>query len=191
MWTFPCHLVFSPSHFLLFFLVLVSSQPPSKVPQISLIPSYHPPLSQKIPDSCSSSLFSRTPHHQKSTKLPANQTHSDQSEIVNVTTKVTEEMMTNLIGTSDGRPSNKCPDHYDELYCYNGGTCVRFAVEQDALYSCECLDGFIGERCETKYPTSIKNSEYFYCFFLFYSKITPFLPIASNLLRFSNGWDLN
>jgi hypothetical protein len=99
--------------------------------------------------------------------------------------------MTNLIGTSDGRPSNKCPDHYDELYCYNGGTCVRFAVEQDALYSCECLDGFIGERCETKYPTSIKNSEYFYCFFLFYSKITPFLPIASNLLRFSNGWDLN
>ncbi|XP_055688620.1 protein vein isoform X2 [Lutzomyia longipalpis] len=50
-----------------------------------------------------------------------------------------------------------CPLEGTE-YCLNGGTCLYFsAVEEPA---CQCPEGFMGNRCETKNPTNPQTSTY-------------------------------
>lgn len=42
----------------------------------------------------------------------------------------------------------ECPSDFSEGYCWNGGTCL--IIETLNEYSCKCLDGFSGVKCEYK-----------------------------------------
>ena len=49
---------------------------------------------------------------------------------------------------------NRCLGLHEEAYCMNGGKCLNYTMKNvpAAMFlSCECADGFIDERCETKY----------------------------------------
>ncbi|XP_030377034.1 protein gurken [Scaptodrosophila lebanonensis] len=43
-----------------------------------------------------------------------------------------------------------CSDSYKSDFCLNGGRCFRFPLANHSFYSCECADGYVGERCESK-----------------------------------------
>lgn len=45
----------------------------------------------------------------------------------------------------------KCSLLYEENYCLNGGKCYNFTIANSTMPTCECADGFMGERCESKY----------------------------------------
>ncbi|CAG9800952.1 unnamed protein product [Chironomus riparius] len=42
----------------------------------------------------------------------------------------------------------ECPADFSEGYCWNGGTCL--IIETLNEYSCKCVDGFSGNKCEYK-----------------------------------------
>lgn len=48
---------------------------------------------------------------------------------------------------------SKCTEEFDTLYCQHGGRCFNYTVANYSQPSCECKEGFIGERCEVKYVT--------------------------------------
>ncbi|XP_063217195.1 uncharacterized protein LOC134527985 [Bacillus rossius redtenbacheri] len=43
-----------------------------------------------------------------------------------------------------------CPPKYAEWYCLNGATCFTVKIGESLLYNCECVDGYMGQRCEFK-----------------------------------------
>lgn len=45
----------------------------------------------------------------------------------------------------------KCSLLFEENYCLNGGKCYNFTIANSTMPTCECADGFMGERCESKY----------------------------------------
>uniref|UniRef100_A0A182S9B2 EGF-like domain-containing protein n=1 Tax=Anopheles maculatus TaxID=74869 RepID=A0A182S9B2_9DIPT len=45
----------------------------------------------------------------------------------------------------------KCSQLFEENYCLNGGKCYNFTIANSTMPTCECADGFMGERCESKY----------------------------------------
>uniref|UniRef100_A0A182Q0E8 EGF-like domain-containing protein n=1 Tax=Anopheles farauti TaxID=69004 RepID=A0A182Q0E8_9DIPT len=45
----------------------------------------------------------------------------------------------------------KCTQLFEENYCLNGGKCYNFTIANSTMPTCECADGFMGERCESKY----------------------------------------
>ena len=45
----------------------------------------------------------------------------------------------------------KCSQLFEESYCLNRGKCFNFTIGSSTMPTCECADGFIGERCEEKY----------------------------------------
>ncbi|XP_037916276.1 protein spitz-like isoform X2 [Hermetia illucens] len=48
---------------------------------------------------------------------------------------------------------SKCTEEFDTLYCQHGGRCFNYTVANYSQPSCECKEGFIGERCEVKFVT--------------------------------------
>lgn len=48
-------------------------------------------------------------------------------------------------------PKIPCSYEFEENYCLNGGKCYNYTIEQFYIPSCECAEGFMGERCENKY----------------------------------------
>ena len=47
--------------------------------------------------------------------------------------------------------TTKCSGNNLKLNCFNGGTCIRFQMPNEVfLLSCECAEGYIGERCESQ-----------------------------------------
>lgn len=45
-----------------------------------------------------------------------------------------------------------CTEPMATVYCLNGGHCYNYSVAAFAFPSCRCAVGFLGERCENKYP---------------------------------------
>ncbi|ETN60124.1 hypothetical protein AND_008265 [Anopheles darlingi] len=45
----------------------------------------------------------------------------------------------------------KCSQLFEDNYCLNGGQCYNFTIANSTMPTCECADGFMGERCESKY----------------------------------------
>ncbi|XP_058126910.1 uncharacterized protein LOC131290842 [Anopheles ziemanni] len=45
----------------------------------------------------------------------------------------------------------RCSQLFEENYCLNGGKCHNFTIANSTMPTCECADGFMGERCESKY----------------------------------------
>ncbi|KAK3914231.1 Protein spitz [Frankliniella fusca] len=43
-----------------------------------------------------------------------------------------------------------CPPAYAAWYCLNGATCFTVKIAESLMYSCECSDGYMGNRCEFK-----------------------------------------
>lgn len=43
-----------------------------------------------------------------------------------------------------------CTGQFLTDFCLNGGRCFRVPMGNQSLFSCECADGFVGERCESK-----------------------------------------
>lgn len=60
-------------------------------------------------------------------------------------------------GTNSGNSKDqlmrmgKCSLLFEENYCLNGGKCYNFTIANSTMPTCECADGFMGERCESKY----------------------------------------
>ncbi|KAJ6641039.1 Protein spitz [Pseudolycoriella hygida] len=52
-----------------------------------------------------------------------------------------------------------CIEPYDTHFCLNGGRCFNVTVASYSLPSCECAEGFMGERCEQKYLSRSYNLE--------------------------------
>ena len=56
-----------------------------------------------------------------------------------------------------------CPPAYATYYCLNGATCFTVKIAESLMYSCECSDGYMGNRCEFKdldgsyLPTSLRQ----------------------------------
>ncbi|GAB0099190.1 Protein vein [Sergentomyia squamirostris] len=53
-----------------------------------------------------------------------------------------------------------CPMNGD-VYCLNGGSCLYFPEVKEA--ACQCPEGFVGVRCQTKNPTNPQTSTYNQC----------------------------
>lgn len=49
-----------------------------------------------------------------------------------------------------------CTGEFLTKFCLNGGRCFRYPVGNHSLFSCECADGYVGERCESKNGKSIE-----------------------------------
>ncbi|GBP25836.1 Protein spitz [Eumeta japonica] len=47
-------------------------------------------------------------------------------------------------------PTFKCKENYSQYYCLNGGVCFMVVISDSPIYNCECLSGFVGQRCEYK-----------------------------------------
>lgn len=48
-------------------------------------------------------------------------------------------------------PPSNCTGDFERHYCLNNGTCFSFIIDfKIILLSCNCIDGFQGERCEEK-----------------------------------------
>ncbi|XP_058064255.1 protein spitz-like [Anopheles bellator] len=45
----------------------------------------------------------------------------------------------------------RCSPLFEENYCLNGGQCYNFTIANSTMPTCECADGYMGERCESKY----------------------------------------
>ncbi|XP_043201459.1 uncharacterized protein LOC122370161 isoform X2 [Amphibalanus amphitrite] len=45
-----------------------------------------------------------------------------------------------------------CPPMYQAKYCLHGSRCFKVNIGHNPVYSCECTDGFMGQRCEYKDP---------------------------------------
>ncbi|TMW48554.1 hypothetical protein DOY81_006366, partial [Sarcophaga bullata] len=43
-----------------------------------------------------------------------------------------------------------CTGQFLTDFCLNGGRCFRVPMGNQSLFSCECADGYVGERCESK-----------------------------------------
>lgn len=43
-----------------------------------------------------------------------------------------------------------CTGHFLTDFCLNQGRCFRYPVGNQSFFSCECADGYVGERCESK-----------------------------------------
>ncbi|XP_013101035.1 protein gurken [Stomoxys calcitrans] len=43
-----------------------------------------------------------------------------------------------------------CTGQFLTEFCLNGGRCFRYPVGNHSFFSCECADGYVGERCESK-----------------------------------------
>ncbi|KAM7351780.1 gurken [Cochliomyia hominivorax] len=43
-----------------------------------------------------------------------------------------------------------CTGQFLTDFCLNGGRCFRVPLGNQSLFSCECADGYVGERCESK-----------------------------------------
>ncbi|VDP07088.1 unnamed protein product [Soboliphyme baturini] len=42
-----------------------------------------------------------------------------------------------------------CESPFTELYCFNGGTCIKFEIMPSVMsYACNCMIGYYGPRCE-------------------------------------------
>ncbi|XP_055707605.1 U18-myrmicitoxin-Mri1a-like [Phlebotomus papatasi] len=48
-----------------------------------------------------------------------------------------------------------CSTIYSSVYCLNGGRCFNYTIGHLHLPACQCPEGFMGERCELKYLSSI------------------------------------
>ncbi|XP_075149120.1 gurken [Haematobia irritans] len=46
--------------------------------------------------------------------------------------------------------SFSCTGQFLTEFCLNGGRCFRYPVGNHSFFSCECADGYVGERCESK-----------------------------------------
>lgn len=46
--------------------------------------------------------------------------------------------------------SYECLGNFLTDFCLNGGRCFRYPIANHSFYSCECADGYVGERCESK-----------------------------------------
>lgn len=52
-----------------------------------------------------------------------------------------------------------CIEPYDTNFCLNGGLCFNVTVASYSILSCECVIGFMGERCEQTYLHLFNNHE--------------------------------
>lgn len=85
-------------------------------------------------------------------------TTSDKMTTVDSTITIEEEQVeeatdSSLIDSSKVLTHDCNPD-YDKYYCLHG-KCLNYTI----FITCECHDGFIGERCDSKHPESIVNRE--------------------------------
>lgn len=53
-----------------------------------------------------------------------------------------------------------CTGQFLTDFCLNGGRCFRVPMGNQSLFSCECADGYVGERCESK---SVNGEFFIYC----------------------------
>ena len=79
-----------------------------------------------------------------------------ESEFVSseTTTTVYNKKANQLRDHSEMYEINRCLGLLDEVFCINGGKCINYTmrdVPTVLFLSCECADGFMGERCESKY----------------------------------------
>ncbi|CAH1958762.1 unnamed protein product [Acanthoscelides obtectus] len=44
----------------------------------------------------------------------------------------------------------ECPPEYAAWYCLNGATCFTVKIGNSLIYNCECVESFVGPRCEYK-----------------------------------------
>ncbi|XP_058831298.1 protein spitz-like isoform X2 [Topomyia yanbarensis] len=74
-----------------------------------------------------------------------------------ITSTSTSTTTTNAAGGNAGNSKDqlmrmgKCSLLFEENYCLNGGKCYNFTIANSTMPTCECADGFMGERCESKY----------------------------------------
>ncbi|XP_055381459.1 uncharacterized protein LOC129612041 [Condylostylus longicornis] len=59
--------------------------------------------------------------------------------------------------------ARKCTQYFDLLFCLNGGRCLNYVTGKSSTISCQCPDGYYGERCDFKYTaydkTEVPDSE--------------------------------
>lgn len=58
------------------------------------------------------------------------------------------------IDSSETYKNNRCIGLHEEAFCMNGGKCSNYTMPNAPammILSCECAEGFMGERCESKY----------------------------------------
>lgn len=59
--------------------------------------------------------------------------------------------------------NNRCLGLHEEAFCMNGGKCLNYTMPNAPammILSCECAEGFMGERCESKYWEGTYKCEY-------------------------------
>ncbi|CAO1381744.1 unnamed protein product [Diamesa serratosioi] len=69
--------------------------------------------------------------------------------------KIPTRLPGHSIDMSETYKNNRCLGLHEEVFCLNGGKCFNYTMLNDPaavlFLSCECAEGFIGERCESKY----------------------------------------
>ncbi|XP_061390890.1 protein gurken [Musca vetustissima] len=51
-----------------------------------------------------------------------------------------------------------CTGEFLTEFCLNGGRCFSYPIGNHSFFSCECADGYVGERCESKNGVFVATS---------------------------------
>lgn len=88
-------------------------------------------------------------------------TTTDNQDIDNVETTTTDNknkktirLPGHTIDASETYKNNRCIGLHEEAFCMNGGKCINYTMPNAPammILSCECAEGFMGERCDSKY----------------------------------------
>ncbi|XP_058981254.1 protein gurken isoform X2 [Musca domestica] len=81
---------------------------------------------------------------------------------------ITDESAREKIGEKSGYPvldfyysimshvlSIPCTGQFLTEFCLNGGRCFSYPIGNHSFFSCECADGYVGERCESKHVNGV------------------------------------
>lgn len=81
------------------------------------------------------------------TETPTAFTKTTTTTVTTTTTESQEDVQFKLISEI---VTLECVDILKWEFCLNGGRCFLYPILNHSLSSCECAEGFVGERCEAK-----------------------------------------